>query len=70
MEKPDPQFYRLANRCPKCGHRLYAAWYLRANGLPFAPVWSVECDSVDCDYVYPEQFVNIEVLAKKFEAED
>ena len=70
MEEPDPRFYRLINRCPKCGHGLYAMWFHRVNGLPLAPVWSVECDNSACDYVYPLQFNNLEELANKFEAED
>lgn len=69
-EDPDPIVYILVERCPKCGGSLYAAWYNRVRDLPVAPVWSVECNSVDCDYVYPKQFVSVEELAKKFEAVD
>jgi hypothetical protein len=49
---------------------MYAAWYIRIRSLPLAPVWSVECDDVDCDYVYPVQFTGLEDMGKVFEAID
>jgi hypothetical protein len=70
MQSEYPDFFILKSTCHLCGTNLCATWNMTVSGLPLAQAWSVQCDNVHCNYVYPAQFRDLEALSAQFEALD
>lgn len=66
MKEPIKQTKSLKDKCPTCGHQLYAYYHTPAADHPEVGVWHVECINKKCKYEHDHSFDDLDQLAKKF----